>query len=69
MLHKGSDYIAFLVGCKEKDNLLMLFKLTLIEADGYIIIRHLEVPFSSVALIELYKFTQSHLSHDWAKLV
>lgn len=63
MLHKGSDRIAFLVGCKEK-NQLILFKASVIEADGYITVRDLKVPFSSLILIELYKFTQSHLSHD-----
>lgn len=61
MAHKGSDWIAFTVGCEEKDT---FFKLSVIEADGYIIVRDLEVPFSSLILIELYKFTQSHLPCD-----
>lgn len=64
MSHKGSDWIAFLVDCKAKDNLLILFKLAMTEADGYIIIKDREFPFSSVILIVLYKFTQSHLSQD-----
>lgn len=50
-LYKGSDRIAFLVGCKEKDNLLILFKLTVIEADGDNIMRP-GGPFLALILIE-----------------
>lgn len=64
VLHNESDWIAFLVGYKVKNILLILFKLAVIEVVGYIIIRDLEVPFCSMILIELYKFTQSHLSCD-----
>lgn len=64
MLYKESDWIAFLVGYKVKDILLLLFKLAMMEVDGYIIVGDLEVPFSSMILIELYKFTQSQLSRD-----
>lgn len=59
MLYKGGDWIAFFIGYKEKDNLVICFKLTMIEADGYIIVRDLEVSFSPQILIELYKCTQS----------
>lgn len=59
MLYKGGDWIAFFIGYKEKDNLVMCLKLTVIEADRYIIVRDVDVSSSSQILTELYKCTQS----------